>query len=263
MVTLAERISDPDPRRSRRLPGPLRVPAVQDTAAVEPAHSDRVPAAYPQSSIGIPACEINYPGAAPQPHPSASTEFRPVNATSGFGSSPNAPNPNSINTYQFVMSNPEDTADPAGAFFLLDNVIFAVGGAVVGVATQAATDLAAGHWSSRQVYAGDAVGGAVGGALLDESFSPELTGGAAGAAWAGSATVKVPVATGQAITGGGSPGVVVGPVPTAILFPTPARRSPYPWPLTARQPHLAAWCPLRPAKPPTTCSRGRGFIFRR
>jgi hypothetical protein len=61
---------------------------------------------------------MNHPGAAAQPRPPASTGFRPVNATSGFGSPPNAPNPNSTNTYQFVMCNPVGYADPLGTYVI-------------------------------------------------------------------------------------------------------------------------------------------------
>ena len=96
---------------------------------------------------------------------------------------------NGANTYQFGGGSPADTADPTGAFFLVDNIIFAVGGAIYGVATQAATDLASGHWSSWQVYTGDAVGGAVGGIMLDNSFNPELAGAAAAAV--GNAVMQV------------------------------------------------------------------------
>ena len=74
----------------------------------------RVTAGRPQGSTGIPACEIEYPGAAAQPHPPASAGSRPAGATSGFALSPNALNLNGANTYQFVMSNPVGLADPGG-----------------------------------------------------------------------------------------------------------------------------------------------------
>ncbi len=106
MVTLAERISESEPRRPRRLPGPFRVPAVRDAVAGKSVHGDRFTRSYPQGSTGIPACEMNYPGAAAQPHPSVPTGFRAVDGTSGFGLSQNALNINGANTYQFVMSNP-------------------------------------------------------------------------------------------------------------------------------------------------------------
>jgi hypothetical protein len=63
---------------------------------------------------GIPACEINHPGAAAQPRPPASAGFREADATSGFGLSPNALDINGANTYQFVMGNPVDAVDASG-----------------------------------------------------------------------------------------------------------------------------------------------------
>ena len=114
MVTLAERISDPEPRRSRRLPSRLRVPAVPDATAGKSVHGDCFTAPYPQVSTGIPACETNYPGAAAQPQLPASAKFCKVDQTRGFGLSPNALNINGTNTYQFVMSNPVGAVDPWG-----------------------------------------------------------------------------------------------------------------------------------------------------
>ena len=114
MVTLAERISESEPRRSRRLPGSLRVPAVQDATAVKSLHRDHLSRFYPQGSTAIPACEIEYPGVAAQPRPPASAKFRPADATSGLGLSPSELNINGANTYQFVMSNPVGAVDPWG-----------------------------------------------------------------------------------------------------------------------------------------------------
>ena len=78
------------------------------------ARACRVTATYPQGGTGIPAGEINYPGAAAHMRPAAATEFCAVDATSGFGLSPNALNINGADTYQFVMGNPVDRADPTG-----------------------------------------------------------------------------------------------------------------------------------------------------
>ncbi len=73
----------------------------------------RVTAEYPQGGTGIPAGEMNYPGAAAQSR-CLGTGFCAVDATSGFGLSPNALNINGDNTYQFVESDPVDYADPSG-----------------------------------------------------------------------------------------------------------------------------------------------------
>ncbi len=66
----------------------------------------RVAATYPQGGTGIPAGEINCPGAAAHMQPAAATGFRAVGATNGFGSPPNVLNINGANTYQFVGSDP-------------------------------------------------------------------------------------------------------------------------------------------------------------
>ena len=114
MVTLAERISEPDPRRSRRLPGSPCTLATQDATAVKSLHRDNFTRSYPQGSTAIPACEANYPGAAALTRHPASTGFRGGDATSSLGLSPNALNINGANTYQFVMSNPVGSVDVAG-----------------------------------------------------------------------------------------------------------------------------------------------------
>ena len=105
MVMLAERISESEPRRSRRLPSSLRVPAAQDATAVKSLHRDHLSRFYPQGSTAIPACEITYPGAAAQPQPPTSAKFRPVSGASG------KLNINCTNTYQFVMTNPVGSVD--------------------------------------------------------------------------------------------------------------------------------------------------------
>ena len=77
----------------------------------------RVAATYSQGGTGIPAGEMNYPGAAAHMRPAAATGFRAVDATNGFGLSPNALNINGANTYQFVRSDPVDRVDPGGTNF--------------------------------------------------------------------------------------------------------------------------------------------------
>ena len=74
----------------------------------------RVAATYPQGGTGIPAGEMNYPGAAAHMRPAAATGFRGGDATSGFGLSPNALNVNGADTYQFVGSDPVGATDATG-----------------------------------------------------------------------------------------------------------------------------------------------------
>ncbi len=100
MVMLAERISESEPRRSRRLPGSPCTLAVPDATAVKSLHRDHLSRFYPQGSTAIPACEIEYPGAAAQPRPPASAKCRPASGASSRLYI------NGANTYQFVMSNP-------------------------------------------------------------------------------------------------------------------------------------------------------------
>ncbi len=94
MVALNETTSEPGLRRAAR--------------------GGRVTATYPQGGTGIPAGEMNYPGAAAHMRPAAATGFRAGDATSGFGLSPNALNINGADTYQFVGSDPVDAVDPWG-----------------------------------------------------------------------------------------------------------------------------------------------------
>ena len=94
MVATIETTSEPGPRRAAR----------GGVAA----------ATYPQGGTGIPSGEMNCPGAAAHMRPAAATGFRAVDATSGFGLSPNALNINGANTYQFVGDGPVGRADASG-----------------------------------------------------------------------------------------------------------------------------------------------------
>ncbi len=71
-------------------------------------------ATYPQGGTGIPAGEINCPGAAAHMRSAAATGFRAVDGTNGFGSPPNALNINGTDTYQFVGSDPVGAVDASG-----------------------------------------------------------------------------------------------------------------------------------------------------
>ncbi len=92
----------------------------ETTSELGPCRSARscaVTATYPQGGTGIPAGEMNYPGAAAHMQPAAATGFCAVDATSGFGLSPNALNINEANTYQFVGSDPVGRVNPGGTNF--------------------------------------------------------------------------------------------------------------------------------------------------
>ena len=108
MVTFAQRISEFEPRRSRRLPGSPCTLAAQHTTAVKSLHRDHLSRFYPQGSTAIPACEMNHPGAAALTRHPASAKFRPASGASG------RLNINGANTYQFVMSNPAGNMDVWG-----------------------------------------------------------------------------------------------------------------------------------------------------
>ena len=73
-----------------------------------PARCYAVTASYPQGSTAIPACEMNYPGAAALTRHPASAKFCPVSGASG------RLDINGANTYQFVMSNPITSTDASG-----------------------------------------------------------------------------------------------------------------------------------------------------
>ncbi len=71
--------------------------------------------------------------------------------------------PGSLNLYSYAGNNPVTRADPKGEFW---NIIGgAIIGAIVGVATQAVSDLISGKKPQWQDYAAAAIGGAVGGAI--------------------------------------------------------------------------------------------------
>lgn len=82
------------------------------------------------------------------------------------------------NAYAYGNGDPANTVDPLGLHPL---VAFIIGGAIVGLATQAIGDLAMGNLSSWQSYVAAGVGGAAGGATL-LYFSALAAGLAAGAA---------------------------------------------------------------------------------
>ena len=77
----------------------------------------RVAVTYPESSTGIAAGEVNFPGAAAQSG-CLGTGFRAVDATNNFGLSPSTLHINGADTYQFVGGDPVGKVDPSGRFCL-------------------------------------------------------------------------------------------------------------------------------------------------
>ena len=86
-----------------------------------------------------------------------------------------------LGLYTYGHQNPLKVKDPDGRYAWVDDAVFAVGGAVVGLAVQAGADIVTGKMSRWQDYAAAGVGGAAGGwALL--YTGPVGAGAASGAA---------------------------------------------------------------------------------
>jgi RHS repeat-associated protein len=86
-----------------------------------------------------------------------------------------------INLYEFVRNNPLNYGDPLGLWAGVDDLIFTVGGGLVGVVGQGISDLISWKRSGWEDYTGSFVGGAVGGELLLYT-GPVVAGMAGGAA---------------------------------------------------------------------------------
>ncbi len=76
---------------------------------------------------------------------------------------------NGINLYTYCLNNPVNKTDFLGFYFIIDDIIAAIAGAIVGVVGQFVSDIVTsvftGNWqfSSWETYIGAAIGGAVGG----------------------------------------------------------------------------------------------------
>ncbi len=70
-----------------------------------------------------------------------------------------------INLYIYA-SNPVSWIDPLGLWVGIDDAIFSIGGAAVGLIGQGVSDLITGKLSGWEDYTGSAIGGAAGGEAL-------------------------------------------------------------------------------------------------
>ncbi|MDA3874539.1 MAG: RHS repeat-associated core domain-containing protein [Kiritimatiellae bacterium] len=84
------------------------------------------------------------------------------------------------NLYGFVGNNGIGNHDAYGLWFGLDDAIFTLGGALIGVATQGVVDLVTGEVSDWEDYVAAAAGGAAAGGTLLYSGQPVLAGAAGG-----------------------------------------------------------------------------------
>jgi RHS repeat-associated protein len=85
-----------------------------------------------------------------------------------------------INLYGYVGQNPVSRVDPLGLWFGVDDLVFTVGGAIIGVAGTAISDYATGQPITWQGLASGAAGGAVSGEVT--LYAGPVVGGLAGAA---------------------------------------------------------------------------------
>lgn len=69
--------------------------------------------------------------------------------------------PQTLNKYAYVRNNPLRYVDPDGHAFGLDDLVGAVGGALVGVGTEVVKDFATGQHITLGAITGAAVGGAI------------------------------------------------------------------------------------------------------
>ena len=100
-----------------------------------------------------------------------------------------------INLYSYTQNNPGNWGDPSGLYAGVDDAIFTVGGAIVGLAGQGISDLIAGKASGWENYAGSAIGGAAGGESL--LYTGPIGAGAVGGAATSLSTQGLKYLTGK------------------------------------------------------------------
>jgi RHS repeat-associated protein len=68
--------------------------------------------------------------------------------------------------YGYCLSDPINLIDPYGQWAGIDDLVFSLGGALVGLGGQLAADVISGQWSGWEDYVGAGLGGAAGGEAL-------------------------------------------------------------------------------------------------
>lgn len=100
-----------------------------------------------------------------------------------------------INLYQYCKNSPVSNRDSSGLYFGVDDLVFSIGGAIVGAAGQLISDVVnGGEISSWQTYTGAIVGGAVSGEVL--LYAGPVAAGAAGGLVSNGVTQGLNMATG-------------------------------------------------------------------
>jgi len=138
--------------------------------------------------------------------------------------------PQTLNKYAYTINNPVKYVDPTGQMIQIPVAVAAIaawvgGGALVGTAGQAASDIIVGEVSDWQEYAGAAAGGAVqGGFAAINPGAALLVGGSAAAGMVSAGLPKIlrgeDVTAEEIITGG-----VIGGMTGALPVPAGAKGS--------------------------------------